>query len=176
MKSLNGDLKQNWVLLCSSLPMNLSWTSRKPKLSKEIENRWLGTISGQIWRLQCLPRPLEHPWGRGILLQKMATRGSTNISPGTKTIATTNHWPKVDIEIALVTMDFGLHQHQWPKVGTICAVKMANFQNLVIGNWHYPGSRLFHLLWCKTNTISLPKKTMALNIDFPSLFVISLWQ
>ena len=156
--------------------MNLSWTPRKPKLSKEIENRWLGTISGQIWRLQCLPRPLEHPWGRGILLQKPATSGSTNISPGTKTIATTNHWPKVDIEIALVTMHFGLHQHQWPKVGTICAVNMANFQNLVIGNWHYPGSRLFHLLRCKTNTISLPKKTMALNIDCPSLFGISLWQ
>ena len=55
-----------------STPLNLSWISRKPELSKEIGNWWLGTILGQIWRLQCLARPLEHPWGRGILLQKLA--------------------------------------------------------------------------------------------------------
>ena len=58
------------ILYCQRICLG---SQENPKFSEEIENWWLGTMLGQIWRLQCLLRPLEHPWGRGILLQKLAT-------------------------------------------------------------------------------------------------------
>ena len=112
-----------------STPLNLSWISRKPELSKEIGNWWLGTSLGQIWRLQCLARPLEHPWGRGILLQKLAATVLVHISLDTKTIATTytSECRNCAFYHTLSAKKNGPHQYQQAQVDTIYAVAIAYF-------------------------------------------------